>query len=117
MKRNIWAVGCVLIGVSVVGLAETPSSSSLQADSVLTDIKVHGSHAAVATLWSNTNRWNQVMESIGRGNEEWLKVAVALRPGTDAGASETLDEAVFLALKPAPVAVLRLLKERQFETK
>lgn len=57
------------------------------------------------------------MANIGRGSPEWLEVAVALHPGTDAGAAEMLDEAVFFALRTEPAAVLKLLKDGRFETK
>jgi hypothetical protein len=83
----------------------------------LADVRAHGARVVVAALWSDNDRWNQVMENIGRGGSEWLEVAVALHPGTDAGAAEALDEAVFFALKPSPVAVLKLLKDGRFDTK
>ena len=67
----------------------------------MTDVRAHGARAVVASLWSNSDRWNHVMANIGRGKPEWLDVAVALHPGTDAGAAETLDEAVFFALRTA----------------
>ena len=56
------------------------------------------------------------MAKIAGGGEDWLAVATALRPGTDAGASVTLDEAIFLAIEPAPAAVLRLLDANLFDT-
>lgn len=105
-----------LIGVSTVCSAATPSVP-LQASSILADVKSQGAHAVVASLWSDSGRWNQVMANIDRGRPEWLEVAVALHPGADAGAAETLNEAVFFALRTAPVAVLKLLKEGRFETK
>jgi hypothetical protein len=110
-------VAGLLIGVSAVCSAATPSIPSLHASSILTDVRTRGAHAVVASLWSDSSRWNQVMANIGRGRPEWLEVAVALHPGTDAGAAETLDEAVFFALRTAPTAVLKLLKEGRFETK
>jgi hypothetical protein len=70
----------------------------------------------VATLYADTNQWNQVTSHIGRGDREWLAVGAALRSGTDAGASEALDEAMFLALKPAPITVLQLIKDGVFAT-
>jgi hypothetical protein len=82
----------------------------------LADVKAQGARTVVAALWSDNGRWNQVMANVGDGKPEWLEVAVALRPGTDAGAAETLDEAIFFALKTAPVAVLQLLKDGRFET-
>jgi len=56
------------------------------------------------------------MAEIATGKKDWLEVAAALRPGTDAGASETLDEAMFLALQSAPVTVLKLLDGNPFDT-
>jgi hypothetical protein len=81
---------------------------------VLHDVQAHGARAAVAALWANTERWNQAMAEIARGSGEWLQVAAALHPGTDAGASEELEEAIFLAIKQNPQEVLGLLKARSF---
>jgi hypothetical protein len=114
---NARLVAGLLIGVSAVCSAANPLIPSLHASGILTDVRTRGAKAVVASLWSDGGRWNQVMANIGRGRPEWLEVAVALQPGTDAGAAETLDEAVFFALGAAPVAVLKLLKEGRFQTK
>ena len=111
------AAGWVLVlGLVVAAVGAPAASASPQAGSILTDVKTRGAKAAVATLWADNSDWDGVMAAIGRGKPEWLEVAVALQPGTDGGAAETLDEAVFLALEPSPVAVLRLLQEHQFHT-
>lgn len=55
------------------------------------------------------------MAEIGKGDSSWLMVAQALHPGTDGGAAEELDEAVFFALSPSTARVLQLLKDRQFQ--
>lgn len=108
---------CVfLLTLLVAEVAAAATSSSPQAGGILTDIKVRGAQAAVATRWADTDAWNAAMANIGRGKPGWLEVAVALQPGTDGGAAETLDEAIFLALKPSSVAVLKLLQEHQFRT-
>ena len=106
-----------VIGVSMLAHAAAPMSSSPQAETVLADVKAQGARAVVAGLHASSERWNRILANIGRGDRKWLEVAAALHPGTDAGASEALDEALFLALKHAPVTVLRLLKEGRFETK
>ncbi len=95
--------------------ADRPSSP-LQAVDVLTRVKDEGAKAVAEELWKENDTWNEVMTNVGRGDPQWLKVAASLRPGTDGGAAEMLDEAVFLALKPAPLAVLNLLKSHEFET-
>jgi hypothetical protein len=107
----------LLIAVTMAISATTAhSTTTLQADAVLGDIKSRGARAVVDGLWADDEQWDTVMTNIAGGKAEWLDVAAALHPGTDAGASEMLDEAIFLALKPAPVAVLRLLKDGVFDT-
>jgi hypothetical protein len=112
---------CLLIAVLVVmpliRSAPTHAASSPQAVALLADVKTQGASAIVAKLRADNARWDQVMAAIGQGRREWLQVAAALRPGTDAGASEALDEAIFLALKTAPSTVLQLLKDGTFETR
>jgi hypothetical protein len=94
----------------------TGPASEIQASAVLADIQLHGPEAVVASLRSDQPKWDDVMAKIAGGKNKWLRVAGALRPATDGGASETLDEAVFLALKPASAAVLKLLMEGRFST-
>lgn len=115
--RACTIAGYLLFGISAVSIAATSSSASLHASGVLAAVRARGPHAVVAALWSDDGRWNQVMTNIGSGRPEWLNVAVALRPGTDAGTAETLDEAIFFALRTAPAAVLKLLKDGRFDTK
>jgi hypothetical protein len=106
----------LLVWISGVCGAGTPSNTSLHAATILADVRAQGARAVVANLSSDTATWNRLVANVGRGNQEWLKVAAALRPGTDAGASEALDEAIFLSLKASPAAVLQLMKDGVFET-
>jgi hypothetical protein len=46
------------------------------------------------------------MSNIETGQPEWIDVAKKLSPGTDAGWSEILDEALFMALEKSPELVL-----------
>lgn len=107
----------VLLAMPLIGSAPTHAASSPEAAALLADVKTQGATAVVAKLRADDARWNQVMANIGQGRHDWLHVAAALRPGTDAGASEALDEAIFLALKAAPSTVLQLLKDGTFETR
>jgi hypothetical protein len=88
----------------------------VHADVLLTDIELHGANSVVKKLWVTDRAWDDVMAAIANGKKDWLDVAVALRPGTDGGASETLDEAMFLALQSAPIAVLKRLDGNPFDT-
>lgn len=104
----------VLISFSATAVGNNHARSSISASSIDVDIEAHGAKAVVAALWENNERWNEVITNIGHGSSEWLNIAVKLHPGTDAGSAELLDEAVFLALKPSPIAVLQLLRDQQF---
>jgi hypothetical protein len=111
-----WIIVAFLVAVSMVAEAGTSPAPSLRAENLLADVNARGARAVVATLRSDTSLWDQVMTNIGHGSRQWLEVAAALRPGTDAGASEALDEAVFLALRSAPTRVLQMLKNGTFDT-
>lgn len=113
MKR--WIIVTFFAAMLMVADTMTHAAPALSAESLLADIHARGARAVVAALRSESGQWDQVMGSIGHGSREWLNVAAALRPGTDAGSAETLDEAVFLALKHQPIRVLQLLKDGTFE--
>lgn len=113
LLRRVLVAG--LVGLPLIGNA-APPTPSLHAATVLAEIRHQGARAVAAKLWSDNARWDKVIGNIGHGSRDWLQVAAALRPGTDAGASEALDEAVFLALKAAPASVLRLLEVGTFES-
>jgi hypothetical protein len=106
---------CLLVGTTVT-VAAAQSPSPLQASAVLDDVQADGARTVLDRLVNESARWNEAMADIARGDRQWLDVAVALRAASNSGASELLDEAVFIALKPAPVAVLRLLRDQQFDT-
>lgn len=117
MKRRLW----IVIGATVIVLSITNSDlvaaapPPLNARDVLADVQAHGARATVASLWADTDRWNHVLAEIGKGSREWLQVAAALHKGTDAGASEELDQSMFLALKYSPIVVLQLTKKKYFD--
>lgn len=70
-----------------------------------------GADAVVATLWGrgSDEGWLRVVDQVATGEEAWLALVPALRPGTDGGASETLHIAVSHALARNPRGVLRLI--------
>jgi len=104
----------LLHGFAMIAITASASDSTTRAQSILSDINSRGAKSVVEMLWADEERWNDVMTNVGSGDVAWLGVAVALRSGTDAGASEMLDEAISIALKSAPAAVLRLLKDHKF---
>jgi hypothetical protein len=75
---------------------------------VLKLIQDHGAHAAAAKLWE-TKEWDQLIAGVASGESEWLAVVDELLPGTDAGSTSELFDAVAWALPKAPAHVLRLV--------
>jgi len=71
--------------------------------------KLRGPNAVVAELYNVEPDWDAFLQGVSSGSPEWLDLAAALAPGTDAGATSMLGIALFLALGPAPERVLRLL--------
>jgi hypothetical protein len=65
-----------------------------------------GSKQAVRSLFSDPLTWNDVLQGIGTGRNEWLALAPMLRPGTDGASAEELAMALQAALPIAPARVL-----------
>lgn len=108
-------------------LMATASSGPLVPAPLLQEIKTHGARHVVARLWlwtrtelpvktqgppqfEETHEWDQALAHIQTGDVQWLNVAQALEPGTDAASSAQLSNAVMLALPSATVNVLRMLR-------
>ena len=62
----------------------------------------------VSELYSQPKAWDSLLRNIATGADSWLRVAVALHPGSDAGASEMLTLSVGEALENAPENVFRI---------
>jgi hypothetical protein len=86
-------------------LALAYSASTSQ---IVSEIARRGPRTVVEELYEHRSDWDYVLSKVKGGEEAWLRVAVALHPGTDAGSSSMLREAVGLALLTAPEFVLRL---------
>jgi hypothetical protein len=55
------------------------------------------------------SEFNVVLSGIESADPAWLRVALLLKPFSDAGASESLDDAVALALPKSPERILSLV--------
>lgn len=83
-------------------------------NSILNAIQKEGASNIVRLILSKEGGWHlcfSMLNNIETGNEKWLEVAKKLRPGTDAGATFTLELSVARALPDAPEAVLSLIKD------
>jgi hypothetical protein len=109
----------VLFVSNIVYAGDTnPMHYQLEPKSIMHEIESRGANVVVQELYSNFgNVWLKVesspwylviLKKIASGDESWLKTAVALRPGTDAAETETLDSAVGEALEHNPVNVFKI---------
>lgn len=79
-------------------------------------IAKRGPWAIANDLYSNPSDWYALLRHVATGDAAWLRVASALHPGTDAGASEMLTLSVGEALENAPENVFKIsLKEFRLE--
>ena len=73
--------------------------------------KSRGASQVVAELFK-TGVWAKyVYPGISSGEKQWLEAAVILKPGTDAGASEEMNDALSLALLKRPDLALPIMKK------
>ncbi len=75
---------------------------------IINEIDKRGAKQIVFELYQDQETWYSVLRKIGTGEESWLKVATALRSGSDAGASEMLTLAVGEALEHKPAVVFKI---------
>jgi hypothetical protein len=105
--KTLTTILVALALASPVALATDGTSFSPQA--LLGRIAKEGGHKVLEDLWEGDGDFGRVTAGIESGEPSWLKVAVALRPFSDAGASLSLDYAVARALPKAPDRVMALV--------
>ncbi len=105
----VFLVGCFLCCAGLLSAAEnTTQKNYTEPASILTDVSNRGARVVASELYSDSEKWNYVLQNIATATELWLKVAVALHSGSDAAISEMLSLAVGEALEKAPENVFRI---------
>jgi hypothetical protein len=92
---------------ALLALPTTALAGQLQPSTLLRQIEQHGAQSVSAKM--DRGEWGQVLSGIESGKREWLMVAVAIKPATDAGPSEMLSLAGGIALGKAPANVLNIM--------
>jgi hypothetical protein len=80
-------------------------------DAVIAAVEAHGPKAVVEEIWLDDPARRALLEGVGAAKAEWLRAALALKPGTDAGSSEELDGAFAQGLLASPAQLLPILRE------
>lgn len=82
-------------------------AEGLSAKSIQEDILILGPKKVCNSLYGDEKKWISLLRNIASGDEKWLKVAVSLKEGSDAGSSEMLSLAVGEALEHNPENVFK----------
>ena len=96
-----------IIFMAVTIQTQNISAEELSSKSIQDNIKVLGARKVCASLYNDSDKWNILLRNIASGKEEWLKAAVSLKEGSDAGSSEMLSLAVGEALEHNPENVFK----------
>jgi hypothetical protein len=107
---NLAAIAAsVIFSISMLSPGTANATDASRPQDLLAAIQERGPRAVVDELWDSDEKWAALETGVGTGTKEWLKVARAIKPGTDAASSETLEIAMFRAIHKSPWAVLSLL--------
>lgn len=109
-------ISSICLFISVALSSKLPAESKnfnyhLDPQAIIDQISKRGAAQVVRELYDDYEKWYSVLRKVASGNEAWLKVAVALRPGTDAGTTHMLKKTVGEALENAPENVLRIVPQ------
>jgi len=109
-KIIIYKFGFILLflAVNVLVFCDSIRDDLKKPKSILNAIVLKGARIVVTELFSNPQNWEYVLCKIASGDKEWLRVAVGLNKGAEAGASEMLALAVGEALEKAPENVFNI---------
>lgn len=110
-------IGSLLLAGAAVGACRGLAVAAAPVHAVATacaafahEIEVSGAKTVVDRLFNSpgTRDWERLLGQIEGGRPECVRLAKALRPGTDAATGETLNIAVSRALETNPSEVLAL---------
>ena len=78
-------------------------------DLILREIKTKGAREVVEEIWLDHEKEYFVLQQIKTGDPQWLEVAKALWPGSDAAATMCIWLSLSRALPNAPIFVLKMI--------
>ncbi len=103
-----------LISIFLIYFISFPSSSTYaqsqqyhnDPQAILNEVNAKGASSVVSELYKDLNAWYSVLRNIATGEKEWLRVAIALQPGAQAGSYNMLQVRLGEALEHNPENVL-----------
>jgi hypothetical protein len=107
-KIIIIKIGFIFLVGNLLIFCDSVRDDLKKPESILNAIVLKGARMVVTELFSDPQNWEYVLCKIASGDKEWLRVAVGLNKGAEAGASEMLALAVGEALEKAPENVFNI---------
>jgi len=119
--KHLFIVLLVILACAVCGNSQGAEKDRIHNKNIIPaeiveKIQREGAKKVVREFYQDVIIWNKLLKNIASGKRSWLEVAVYLRPGTDAGASEMLDLAMGEALGNSPKLVLEIIKKSDIFT-
>jgi hypothetical protein len=112
---TIFLMCIILVPFSLLAVEKT--KYYMDPRKVIDEITNRSAYVIAPELYDHPDEWRAVLRNIASGNEAWIRVAVALYPGTDAGATDMLTLSVGEALEHEPINVFKIaLKEFRLES-
>lgn len=104
MKRGLLLL-CLTSAIAGPGVAAV-TMTAVQAQR-----QIHAVGASKFVQTQSPASLDKILDRVGGGDPAWLRVAVAMREGTDGANTEAIDGALSNALATNPTGVLRLIRE------
>jgi len=81
---------------------------------IIQSLETEEPKSVIARLWDGKDCEEKLLTGLSSGKLEWIKLALALQPHTDAWSSESLQDSLGEAMLKAPSRVLPLIKNYTF---
>lgn len=104
-----------LIAIAMTVASGISGSCDLTSTAIMSRLEHEDPRRVVQDLWDGGACEEALLSGLASGQESWLQLAVALRPHTDAWASESIPIMLGLAMLKAPSRVLPLVGRDGFD--
>lgn len=104
-----------LLVLLLVLTSQTCLGCAIDPVATLHQLRTENPKSVVNRLWDAGGCEAAILDGLSSGKREWIQLAVALRPFTDAWSGESLTMAVGEAMQRAPSRVLPLVNSNGFD--
>lgn len=114
-RRSRWMLGRMSALTAVAMLAAASGATcNVVPEEIIAALTAEPPRDVVARLWDGGRCEEALLEGLGSGDPEWIALALALRPYTDAWSSESTQVMLGFAMLRAPSRILPLVGQYGF---